>query len=135
MELPTRRDYAKIPLILQGQWPRPIPPWVRLHASVSVAVNMSDLYHFFQEAHQAEWVVCDTEYADDFVYMIGLGFERKDGTVVGCQLWRPKCDKAVIATFFEELYHLIHSRPMVFQNADADVPVLPWSWSSSEGSS
>jgi len=123
MDLPTRRDYAKIPLIFNGTWPKPIPPWLKAYKA---SPSLDAVHNFFDEAECAEWCVIDTEYdkMTKFCWMISIGFERDDGTVIGAQLWRNKTDSAVISAFIRRLYGLVSLSEVVYQNALADVPVL-----------
>lgn len=124
MDLPTRRDYAKIPLILVGKWPKPIPAW----RTCLTADDLPAMHDFFDEAEQQKWVVIDTEYPKDdptrFCWMIGVGFEREGGTVAGAQLYRTKADAPVVSQFVQRLYRLVKHTEIVNQNMLADVPTL-----------
>ena len=61
LTLPSKIDWAKIPKILNGEWPKPFPPRLQVGEADHNAV-----VKWFEDAHkQAPYLVWDTEYMYD----------------------------------------------------------------------
>ncbi|KKM76641.1 hypothetical protein LCGC14_1378060 [marine sediment metagenome] len=123
MVIPTKRDFAKIPLILRGEWPKPLPACFRPRTED----DLVKLHDWFDVAECAERVTLDTEYledSNDFIYMIGIGYKDESKIIHGIQLWRTKACKEVIAAFINRLWNLTKRVPMTCQNLVADVNAM-----------
>ena len=122
MKLPTKSDYAKIPRILSGDWPRPLPP--RHVITPANSLSLSDVEACCTESW--EYAVIDTEYDRDTKQLItvGVGLRAAD-TFTGFQLYQwPRLAPWMRDLLTEWLRHLWSRTAVVFQNTMADVPVL-----------
>lgn len=112
MDIPTRMDWAKVPRILRGEWPHEPPPFF-------VRPDRETIVAWFQGALAAPWAVVDTEYIPEtkFLTLVGLGYpDMPHGLQLDLhQNW---------GTFLNWYCDLAASRPVVFHNALADIPVL-----------
>lgn len=115
--VPSQWDWQKAKLIQKGQWPLPIP----------LCPNESDwsaYQHWFRLAHDAEYIVIDTEF-DRYtksLFLVGLGAYRAD-VLHGLQ-FRWIDGVARREQFTEDLRALVEKVPVVFHNAMADIPVI-----------
>ena len=122
MALPTRMDWAKIPRILAGTWPQPVPERIIVQPGDTKALDAAlGLMDGFEQGY----VVLDTEYNQDtkFLLMLGIGL-RHAGVTQGAQIewhhlaWWPK------QQILRRVKTLVRAFPVVLQNLLADIPVL-----------
>jgi len=111
MRRPTRLDYAKVARFLAGSWPQPSPARTGLWDE-----------EWWQRAAKAPFVVIDTEYDPETLYLrlIGLGYPGSAVLQMDTAHTPPHDQQA----FRDHLLNLIRQVPVVFQNAVADLPVL-----------
>jgi DNA polymerase I-like protein with 3'-5' exonuclease and polymerase domains/uracil-DNA glycosylase len=119
MRLPTQLDWAKIPRILAGEWPRAIPPYV-----VATESQWNDVAAWFDAAHRAEFVCLDTEYDPDSRYLDILGLRAHGVESSLLFQWRASHTPSFWGRYLGQLRALLARVPVVFQNALADVRVL-----------
>jgi uracil-DNA glycosylase len=115
MDIPTRLDWAKIPKILAGTWPKPVPPALVVYETG----HIGDMTAWLRNATTRPWLVIDTEYSGDRLTLLGIG----DASHVMQVRW----DRAAVslkAACSVEMKTLVGRVPIIFQNAIADVPVL-----------
>jgi len=135
--LPARLDWRRCGHYLRQHWPERLPQAGRL------AADVSKVHEAFDQAEQAAWVVCDTEFDrySKFLTLIGLCWEI-NGQVAGVQLeWvnNPDVTSEVRAAFVRRLARLTKTTRFVFQNAKADLAVIeknlhiPWRISYAKG--
>lgn len=119
MRLPTQLDWAKIPKILRGELPKPLPPYFLAEEGDATHVD-----RWFEAAMKAPFVVCDTEYDPDTkaLHLIGL---RANGVRESCLFdWRVNHDPWFRSHYAGLLQQLLSRVMFVFQNFLADGPVL-----------
>lgn len=114
MCLPSLVDWAKIPRILSGDWPKSVPQryvWDSCTATV--------LDKRFAALARHPWVALDTEYSPNrHVWLTGLsGLGGTDGLQ-----WFTNADGVTI--WQRHLKQLVQTTPIVFQNAVADMRSL-----------
>ena len=117
----TEWDWIKIRGILDGSYPKSLPPNL-----ISTADTITHTLEWFHHAHTAQWVTCDTEFIPESQYltMVGLLARFTDGRVSGLQIdWRT-ADPGLKREFSRRYEQLVKHVPMVFHNCRADIPVL-----------
>ena len=121
METVTEWDYLKIRNILNGNYPKLLPPNI-----ICSSENKHEYREWFKRASLARWVTCDTEFIPGSKYLTILGLLARfaDGTVSGLQVdWR-----TAHPSLREEIkYHyrkLVKDVRFIFHNCRADIPVL-----------
>jgi len=124
MILPSRSDWKKVPKLLEGTWPTPLP--TRLVISAHTTIREID--EWFGHAYEkAQEVSIDTEYVPEkeLLTIIGIGF-RDGHTISGCQLeWlNQDISRIIRSRFVQGLRHLLTTRKAIFWNAQADLPIL-----------
>lgn len=121
MEVVTRWDWTKVRCILDGDYPKPLPP--RL---IVTKENLPDVRRWFMKARQSRWVTVDTEYIPGTGYLtiLGLLSRSHDGRVEGCQLDVRSTDPRTVREIYYHYRELIQYVPIIFHNCRADVPVL-----------
>lgn len=137
MRLPTQADWLKVPKILAGEWPLPLPPYYVASAADEGVVDYPGL-EWLDAALAAEFVVLDTEYHREskYLFLIGLRAHFAPGTHITYKTeppsytasllfdWRTDHPKWFRAKYLTALRHLVQRVPVVFQNYLADGPVL-----------
>lgn len=122
LDLVTRKDFVKIRSVLDGTWPKPMPP--RIDANTC---SYEVMVAWFNEAARAPYMVIDTEYDLDTktLGLIGLSIPGDYPTPVIQYHWFEGTIQSGRRTdFLYWLRETIRSVPSVFQNALADIPVL-----------
>lgn len=117
----TEWDWIKIRSILDGTYPRPLPPNL-----VVGAANFAESLDWFRRAADAQWVTCDTEFIPESKYLTVLGLLARfpDGTLSGLQVdWRT-ADPGLKRELSRRYAQLVTQVPMVFHNCRADIPML-----------
>ena len=118
MRIPVQLDWGKIPRFLAGTWPVPVPPREIVTAEAPEALDLLRL---------CEWgtVVIDTEYHPDtrYLLLLGIGFLTPHG-VEGIQIPWPRLPFSLKTLAAQSLKDLVGRCRVVFQNLQADVPVL-----------
>lgn len=120
MRLVVMNDWTKVRAYLNGTWPEPIPPYVKIPQDV----RAGDFNVFVDAALQgAPFVAMDTEYGRDsrILTCIGIGYP---GAKAGIQIWMHALNPVDRAEIRESILRLIGGVPTVFQNAFADIPIL-----------
>ena len=125
MRIPTMMDWAKIPRILAGTWPEPVPERIVVRSGDAVAL---DAALALMDSFQGSYAVIDTEYNRETKFLLLLGIGLSNGSngsdLVGCQIewhhlsWWHKQQVA------RRVKTLVRGVPVVFQNLLADMPVL-----------
>ena len=125
MRIPTMMDWAKIPRILAGTWPEPVPARIVVRSGDAVAL---DAALALMDSFQGSYAVIDTEYNRETKFLLLLGIGLSNGSngsdLVGCQIewhhlsWWHKQQVA------RRVKTLVRGFPVVFQNLLADMPVL-----------
>src|SRR3990167_5862343 len=126
MRVPTHRDWAKVPLILKGAWPLPVPD--RL---IITPENVSDIHGeqfetIIENAHSANYICIDTEYAQEtrFLTLIGVGFRYKE-TLAGFQVSTARLPRWARGALESTIKSLVNAVPTLCQNSiGAELPVL-----------
>lgn len=120
MRLPTRQDWRKIPKLLAGTWPRPIPPSI-------VATTPQDIWAWVEPALHEPYLAVDTEFNPDtkWLWLWGVGGPTLPATL---QVDLRDATSAVRGTAAEAMRHLALNVPVVYQNAMADLAVLEKAW-------
>ena len=118
MDLVTRKDWSKVPSILKGDWPKPIPPRVLLDAE-----TFDLCQEWVEQAKKAPYIVLDTEYNEHTKHLIlfGMGFL---GMQFVFQVDWAHLAEDLHGFVLHWLHELAGTTPFVFQNAMADVPIL-----------
>ena len=117
MTIPCIKDWEKIPRILNGEWPSPLPP-------IQYYRDSEEDRAWFTEALKAPFVSVDTEYSVESpskpgaLKLIGL---YTGATRSSLAVWWPSDHKD---TFIVEFRKLVKSVPVVMWNAVADIPVI-----------
>jgi DNA polymerase I-like protein with 3'-5' exonuclease and polymerase domains len=126
MKAPTLRDWSKIRAFRAGTWPKPLPEKRLWKGPVDMVVPF------------APYVVIDTEYRapngvkwddpgfrrqDAILDLVGVGWPTDHGDVVVQCLWA-RGDSAAERSFAHWLREFVSAVPVVFQNAQADMPLL-----------
>jgi len=111
------RDWRKVRRYLDGTWPKFLPP------SHVYTTDTGRMHAWFETAHQASYIVIDTEFNRDTHYLtlLGLGFP---GMAEALQVEWPHIWSDRRETVCRRLQALVADTPTVFQNAVADIPVL-----------
>jgi DNA polymerase I-like protein with 3'-5' exonuclease and polymerase domains len=127
MVLPSQMDWAKVPRILAGEIPKPIPG-----RPICGPGNVEPALKWMQEQvhDQPDYLVVDTEYtiSDRTLLTVGLGARRGD-TFSGVQILQcPRLKSWERAALPAHFINLVHHVPAVFQNLMADLPVLRDNW-------
>lgn len=120
MKWPTRLDWSKIPQILAGAWPKPIPP-----RYIFKGGNTLQLAEEFAQALHAPFIAIDTEFDRDTheLTLLGVGWPVGE-TVYGIQVQRALFVPMLRDIVGGLLRDVVSRVPVVFQNAVADIPVL-----------
>lgn len=115
----AEQDWRKVPSILSGEWPQPLPEWLgypyrtsdigMVHAWMDVA------------SKRAKEIIIDTEYRGPILDMIGMGYLDESGPTILQIEWQDGIPKGDIA---HHLRNLVSHKPVVFQNFAADMPIL-----------
>lgn len=121
MENVVEWDYLKIRKILDGTYPKALPPRVVCHMD-----NKVEYRAWFAKAAQARWVTCDTEYIPQSkrLTMLGLLARFPDGSLSGLQVDWITAHPSVREEVNYHYRHLITKVPFIFHNCRADIPVL-----------
>ena len=127
MVLPSQMDWARIPRILKGALPKPVPPRpVCVPGACEDALNwMGDMI-----ASPPDYFVLDTEYtiSGKTLLTLGLGARRGD-SFSGCQVMQiPRLHSWERLALPKTLHTLVGVAPVVVQNLMADLPVLRDNW-------
>ena len=128
MVIPSLRDWSKIKLFLNGEWPAPIPERLIITADNMDALNNGAFAQCLSNAQRAPFVVVDTEYGQEsrFLTILGLGY-RDPGThgVTGVQVEWPHLPAWAKGEVRASFSALARQTPLVFQNAiGAEIPTL-----------
>ena len=121
MENVVEWDYLKIRKVLDGSYPKTLPPNV-----ICTEHHTREYREWFVHAANARWVTCDTEFIPRTKHLTVLGLLARfaDGTLSGLQVdWRT----AHPSVREEITYHyrrLVKDVPFIFHNCRADIPVL-----------
>lgn len=121
LDLPTRKDFVKIRSILDGSWPRPMPP--RLDANTC---TYDEMLAWFTATGQAPFMVVDTEYDPDTkaLALIGLGIPGHSTPVIQYHWYKDSTQGGRRTDFLYWLRETVRFKTTVFQNVLADLPVL-----------
>ena len=126
MLLPSHRDWAKIPLILKGEWPLPVPERLVIGPENITDFHSEQFDDLLTKAHQAEWIAIDTEYDREtrFLTLIGVGFKHQ-GKVVGFQVSCSRLPRWAQGFLQGTIKTLVSDISVVYQNSiGAELPVL-----------
>lgn len=134
MTLPTKHDWQRIPAIVQGTWPQPLPP----RLVVGGGASAHEVTAWFREAQEkAPYVAWDTEYLfdsahprDDSNYtltMLGAGYP---GMSAGIQLLYFGGDAAgwEKAEFITQFWRLTQAKRNLFHNGIAEMRSTQRTW-------
>src|SRR2546428_685787 len=124
MLMPARSDWKKVPAILAGEYPVPLPE----RLVISPETSLDDIHDFFDIAEAtAHQVAIDTEYVPEsaLLTIIGIGF-RYNGSVAGIQLeWlKREIPSQIRAVYIRRLSALLARSTAILWNAQADLPIL-----------
>lgn len=113
MAWPTKLDWQKIPLILRGEWPKPLPPYTVL----AHATNLDD---WMTRARRAPFLAIDTEYhrVTKDLHLVGVGYPGMTHSLI------VDYRDSRYPLFFYDLRSVLREVPVVFQNQLADLPQL-----------
>lgn len=117
----TEWDFIKVRSILDGTYPKTIPPCI-----LATPETMAETIGWFNQAESAQWVTCDTEFIPDSKYLTILGLLARfpDGTLSGLQVdWR-KADPGIKRELTRRYATLVKKVPIIFHNCRADIPML-----------
>lgn len=118
--VPSMRDWAKVPLILNGQWPKPMPP-------IILEDDRDGYRDWLRGAFAAPYIICDTEFDRDtkVLSLIGLGYPGPKGLddihTFQFRWWE---EGAWRTQFIRDFSRLAAEVPIAFWNAFADIPVI-----------
>lgn len=120
--LPTIMDWAKVPRMLAGTWPAPVPPPL-----VGTQATIRDVFAWFDYADTLPWIALDTEYFPETSTLTMLGMGGPDKR---CLILPWLVDQHY--TFNDYTRHAIAKRlrrlvarvRVVMHNALADLPIL-----------
>lgn len=121
MEVVTQWDWIRVRAVLDGDWPKKLPP--RLLVTKD---NLDEVRRWFVEARSSRWVTVDTEYipGTSFLTVLGLLSRSIGGELEGLQLDTRTVDSAVRSEIYYHYTELIKYVPIIFHNCRADIPVL-----------
>lgn len=117
----TEWDWIKVRSILDGSYPKPIPPCLQ-----ATSDRMAEAIGWFTKATSAQWVTVDTEFIPDSRYLtiVGLLARFPDGSLEGLQIdWRT-ADPGIKRELSRRYRELVKQVPIVFHNCRADIPML-----------
>jgi len=120
--IPAKMDWVKVRRYLAGEWPLEVP-------QPKVVYQLDDEYReLLTIASQSSIIACDTEYdtKGDTVWpgeltLVGLAFRDELGNIRGLQI---KWDGYDALTTWKDIWDLFHTVPVVFWNAQADLPII-----------
>lgn len=117
MKIPAIKDWQKVPKVLRGEWPLEEPEY-RVETS---ALRCSTW--FDHALRDAPYVAIDTEYVTEsgFLLTVGMGYVGHEYVLQFDAKSAHWSDKK---GFGELLTELVKVKPVVFQNAVADIPIL-----------
>lgn len=117
--VPSMRDWAKVKLILNGEWPKPLP-------TLLTEEDREGYKLWLQGARTAPYIICDTEFDREtkVLSLVGLGYPGPGGIddIRTFQYrwfegnWRSE--------FIRDFSWLVAHVPIGFWNAFADIPVI-----------
>lgn len=118
MKLPTLKDWSKVPHVLSGKYPRPVPPVKQVPYTASIMDLEAWIRGFSSRA-----VAVDTEYqvSDAKLELLGLGGSQE---ALGFQVWWQQLTSADQERVRDILLSLFTRVPVVFQNSMADLLIL-----------
>ena len=111
MDVVTRRDYQRIPKILRGEWPLPLP---------GVISSLEDTDKWIKDALAAPYVTIDTEYDPIVKHLILIGIGSPGIRTLQIDMrdaYQRPLAKSLTA-------RLLKANRVVYHNALADVPIL-----------
>lgn len=120
MKLPVLQDWAKLPAMLAGTWPKPVPSFEVVDTDRKVSQHVQAWVE--QAIGVAPFVALDTEFNRDSKFLLTLGLGYPGGP--GIQIWFRDLDRVSRSSIRSSLLALVARVPVVFQNAMADVPVI-----------
>lgn len=128
MRIPSHRDWAKIPKILSGEWPLPVPERIVITPDTLHLLSSHEFTGLVERAFRAEYLAIDLEYDPKtrFLTLLGLGFkELHTEQVTGFQVQWPTLPQWAKGEIQDTIKRLVHDVPVVFQNAiGAELPTL-----------
>lgn len=112
----VKGDWLRVRKFLGGEWPQSLPRVVEWRT------DTVEFYDALVQLRNAPYLVIDTEYVPESGYMWCLGIGAPGCPVV--QWWPRHEEKASYGNVARDLRELIQEKPVVFQNALADLPIL-----------
>ncbi len=116
--LPSIYDWAKVPRMLAGTWPQPVPPPL-------VGRHVAEILAWFTRANEHPWLALDTEYFPETgqMTMLGLGMPTKDCCIIP---WLAEGHHTLLERDRAAIAHALARYPgrLVMHNALADLPIL-----------
>src|SRR3990167_5876212 len=120
--LPTIMDWGKVPRMLAGTWPAPVPPPL-----VGTQATIRDVFAWFDRAEGQPWIALDTEYFPETstLTMLGIGTPRKDCCILPWLVSQHYVfNDHTRHAIAERLRALVIRVRVVMHNALADLPIL-----------
>lgn len=122
----TAQDWRKVPKVLSGEWPKPLPRFKMLTVD---ELDSDACTEWWKKAYDAPFIMCDTEYipkvpsTDSILRLIGIGYPGMEW--VYQQQWLNSGEPSwTRARLIENLKRLVAHVPFVFFNALADLAVF-----------
>lgn len=135
MTLPTKMDWAKVPKILSGEYPKPLPPRLLVGQAAQYQVDV----WFDRAMANGTAVAWDTEYLYDKEnmwnsanYELTMVSAAVPELEQGIQLLyhRGPAARSEKAHFIRRFYELVTAKPSIFHNAKAEARAVhkTWGW-------
>ena len=122
--VPAMSDWSRIPRLLSGEWPLPIPPRIVVRDNDPVA-TIDAAVRWLDAVPATAHVAVDTEYRTDNHKLLLWGCAaRVDGVVGGVQIEWPRLPLWARDVLCQTIGELMGRCPVVMQNMAADVPVV-----------
>jgi uracil-DNA glycosylase len=123
--VPSMRDWAKVKLILSGEWPKPLPPLL-------TEDDREGYREWLRGAFHAGYIVVDTEFDRDtrVLSLVGLGYcatqdDQGRTSLDAIRTFQYRWFEGTWrAEFIKDFSQLAAEVPIVFWNAFADIPVI-----------
>ena len=112
LRMTAKHDWTKVPKILDGRWPRPLPSYKLIDRS------RLDWHNELPPWHD---IVIDCEWDETTYEIYQIGMYAGDGP---CFIYDRNRDGDVLSLFLVQFRDLIASRSCVFQNAPSDLRAL-----------